>query len=414
MTTSQHQHDATNANPITRRRFLAGTSASVLGLTVLNPELLRGAEANFRINLGLIGCGNRGKWIASLFQKHGGYNFVAVADYFQDHVDEAGEKLNVPAAKRYTGLSGYHRLLEQKLDAVAIESPPYFHPEQAAAAVDAGKHVYLAKPIAVDVPGCLTVAESGQKATAKKLCFLVDFQTRACKPHQEAAKAVHDGEIGQIVSAEAAYHCGPTFDHQDQLLRKDPQNPELRLRAWGLDRVFSGDVITEQNIHALDLACWLLNADPVRAHGTGGSKRGFVGDCWDHFAVIYYFPNDVVVSFNSTQVGYGYDDIMCRVFGAKGTADVHYSDNVTVKAKEFHCAGKVGSIYKDGVENNITTFYDSITGRRYANTTVPASVRSNLTTILGRTAAYRNGVVTWQEIMQAKQKLVPDLKGLRV
>ena len=413
MTTSQHQHGASDANPITRRRFLAGTGASVMAFTVLKPGLVRGAEANSKISLGLIGCGNRGKWVASLFQKHGGYNLVAVADYFQDHADEAGEKLNVPAGQRFTGLSGYRRLLEQKLDAVAIETPPYFHPEQAAAAVDAGKHVYLAKPIAVDVPGCLTVAESGQKATARKLCFLVDFQTRACKPHQEAAKAVHDGEIGQIVSAEATYHCGPTFERQDQLLRQDPQNPELRLRAWGLDRAFSGDVITEQNIHALDLACWLLDADPVRAYGTGGSKRGFVGDCWDHFAVIFYFPNDVAVSFNSTQVGYGYNDIMCRVFGLTGTADVHYSDTVTVKAKEFHSTGKVGGIYKEGVENNIATFHDSITRGQYANTTVPASVRSNLTTILGRTAAYQNDVVSWKDIMRRKEKLVPDLKGLK-
>jgi predicted dehydrogenase len=175
---------------MTRRRFIAGTGASVLAFTVLKPERVRGAEANSKIDIGLIGCGNRGKWVADLFQKNGGYNIVAVADYFQDHADEAGAKFNVPAANRYTGLSGYRKLLEQKLDAVVIESPPYFHPEQAAAAIDAGKHVYLAKPIAVDVPGCQTVAESGKKATAKKLCFQVDFQTRANKLYQDAVKAV--------------------------------------------------------------------------------------------------------------------------------------------------------------------------------------------------------------------------------
>jgi myo-inositol 2-dehydrogenase/D-chiro-inositol 1-dehydrogenase len=385
----------------------------MLAFTVLKPQLARGAEANSKIDIGLIGCGNRGKWIAGLFQKHGGYNFVAVADYFQDHVDQAGEKLKVPAASRFTSLSGYRKLLEQKLDAVVIESPPYFHPEHAAAAVDAGKHVYVAKPIAVDVPGCLTIAESGKKATAKKLCFLVDFQTRACKVHQDAVKAVHDGEIGNLISAESAYHCGPTWERMDLLLRKDPTNPEVRLRAWGVDRLLSGDVITEQNIHALDLACWLLDAEPIRAYGTGGRKREFVGNCWDHFAVVFYFPNDVLVSFNSTQAGYGYDDIMCRVFGLTGTADVHYSDNVIVKAKEFHSAGKVGAIYSEGVENNIATFHDSITRGECANLTVPASVRSNLTTILGRTAAYRNGVATWQEMMQAKEKFTPDHKGLK-
>ena len=101
MTTPENNHPTSTTPPITRRRFIAGTSASVLAFSVIKPALLRGAEANSKINIGLIGCGDRGKWIADLFQKHGGYNFVAVADYFQDHADEAGEKLNVPAANRY-------------------------------------------------------------------------------------------------------------------------------------------------------------------------------------------------------------------------------------------------------------------------------------------------------------------------
>ena len=413
MTASENEHGKTDTAPITRRRFIAGTGASVLAFTVLKPGLARGAEANSKIDIGLIGCGNRGKWIGDLFQKNGGYNIVAVADYFQDRADEVGAKFKVPGASRYAKLSGYRRLLEQKLDAVVIESPPYFHPEQAAAAIAAGKHVYLAKPIAVDVPGCQTVAESGKQATAKKLCFQVDFQTRANKRYQDAVKAVHDGALGKVVSVEANYQCGATWDSMDQLLRKDPKNPEVRLRAWGVDRLLSGDVITEQNIHALDVACWMLDAEPVSACGTGGRKREFVGDCWDHFAVIFYFPNNLVVSFNSHQSGYGFDDILCRVYGLKGTADTHYFGNVTVKATEFHSDGSVGNLYTDGVETNIATFRDKITKGDYANPTVPASVRSNLTTILGRTAAYKNGVVTWQEMMHKGERFVADLKGLK-
>ena len=414
MTTPENEHGKTDTAPITRRRFIAGTGASVLAFTILKPGLVGGAEANSKIDIGLIGCGGRGKWIADLFQKNGGYNIVAVADYFQDHADEAGAKFNVPAANRYTGLSGYHRLLEQKLEAVVIESPPYFHPEQAAAAIDAGRHVYLAKPIAVDVPGCQTVAESGQKATVKRLCFQVDFQTRANKLYQDAVKAVHHGEIGKIVSVEANYQAGEAWASMDQLLRKDPKNPEARLRAWGVDRLLSGDIITEQNIHALDVACWMLDAAPVRAYGTGGCKRDTAGTCWDHFGVIYYFPNDLVVSFNSHQSGYGYDDIMCRVYGLKGTADTHYFGNVTVKGTEFHLDGKMGNLYTEGAETNIASFHDNITKGECGNTSVPASVRSNLTTILGRMAAYKNGVVTWQEMMRVKEKFVADLKGLKV
>ena len=413
MTTAQDQNEPKDVAPITRRRFLAGTSASVAAFTILSPELLRGAEANAKINIGLIGCGGRGKWIAGLFKKHGGYNLVAVADYFQDQVDGVGSQFDVEPSRRFTGLNAYRRLLDQKLDAVAIESPPYFHPEQAAAAVEAGKHVYLAKPVAVDVPGCLTVAESGKKATEKKLCFLVDFQTRANKFYQDAVKAVHDGELGKLVSAEANYQTGEAWHAMDQLLRKDPKNPEARLRAWGVDRLLSGDVITEQNIHALDVACWMLNAAPLRAYGAGGRKRDSAGDCWDHFAVIFYFPNEMVLSFNSHQSGYGYDDIMCRVYGLKGTADTHYFGNVTVKATELRLDDKVANLYAEGVETNIATFHDSITNGQHANPTVAPSVRSNLTTILGRTAAYKNAVVTWDEMMRRKEKFSPDLKGLK-
>jgi hypothetical protein len=135
------------ARNVNRRRFIAGTSAK-LGLTLLTPKLAFGVEANTAINLGLIGCGGRGKWIANLFRKQGGYKLVAVADYFQNRLDSVGEEFQVGADRRFTGLSGYKRLLEQPLDAVVIQSPPYFHPEQAAAAVAAGKHVYLAQPVA--------------------------------------------------------------------------------------------------------------------------------------------------------------------------------------------------------------------------------------------------------------------------
>ena len=401
------------ASALTRRRFLAGTSASVVAFTVLRPELVRGAQANSKIDLGLVGCGGRGTWLADLFQKHGGYNLVALADYFQDRVDGAAERLKVPSAQRFTGLSAYRKLLAQRLDAVAIETPPYFHAEQAAATVAAGKHVYLAKPVAVDVPGCLSVEESGKAATGKKLCFLVDFQTRANKFYQEAVRKVHEGELGKLVSVEANYQCGFTFEHLDQVLRKDPTNPEVRLRAWGIDRVLSGDIITEQNIHAIDVASWMLNAEPVRAYGTGGRTRDFIGNCWDHFAVIFYYPNDLVVSFNSHQSGFGYDDIMCRAYGLKGTADTHYFGNVMVKTSDFYSSNNVGNLYTDGAVANIATFHENIIRGEFSNPTVAPSVRSNLTTILGRLAAYKNDVVTWKEMMRERQKLEADLMGLK-
>ena len=398
---------------ITRRKFLAGAGATALGLTILKPELLGGAEANSKINIGVIGCGGRGAWIAELFAKNGNYNVVAVADYFQDRVDGIGEKLKIPGPKRFTGLSGYKKLLEEKLDAVAIETPPYFHPEQAAAAVEAGKHVYLAKPIAVDVPGCQSIAESGRKATQKKLAFQVDFQTRAMPAYQEILSRVHKGDIGKLVTVYAEYQTSLMFEDRDAQVRKDPNNAELRLRAWGIDRILSGDVITEQNIHALDVATWFTNADPIKAIGHGGRARPFIGDCWDHYSVLFYFPEDLVVTFTAKQVGFGYDDIMVRAHGMNGTASTSYGNRCWLRSRDDAFEGKTDNIYQVGVERNMVTFYENITKGEFGNPTVVPSVRSNLTTILGRTAAYKKGEVTWDQILKAKEKWHFDAKGLK-
>jgi len=397
---------------LNRRGFLAGTTA--VGLSIVKPELVTGAEANSKVKLGLIGCGGRGNWIANLFMQHGGYQFVAAADYFADRTERTVNRLKIPAAQGFSGLSGYKRLLEAKPDAVVIETPPYFHPEQALAGAEAGCHVYCAKPVAVDVPGCLTIAEAGRKATENKRCMLVDFQTRANDFYREAVRRVHAGDIGTLVSGEAVYYCGPTWGGAG-ILAADPKNPENRLRAWGLDRVLSGDVITEQNIHALDVASWFVDRQPLRAYGTCGKKgRKHQGTCNDHFAAIFTYPNDVLVSFASKQFGTGYDDIGCRMYGPLGTADTHYFGVVMIRGKKSYKGGRLGNLYTEGAVRNIADFHTSITKGDYSNPTVAPSVRSNLTTILGRTAAYKRAEVSWDEMIKAAEKLefpVADLKG---
>jgi predicted dehydrogenase len=394
---------------------MAGAGASALSFMIVKSQLVRGTEANSKIRLGLIGCGGRGTWIAGLFRDHGGYEIVAAADYFQDKVDAFGEKLGVPPAHRYTGLSGYRRLLEQKVDAVAVESPAYFHPEQAAAAVDARRHVYLAKPIAVDVPGCHLVARSGKRAAAKKLCFLVDFQTRANELYQEAIKRVHDGAIGRFAFGEATYHANETWKHQEEFLKDDPANPRNRLRAWGLDRVLSGDIITEQNIHTLDVASWIMNEPPVSAVGIGGRKVRKLRTCWDFFTLVFEYPNKVGITFNSKQFkGHGSPGgIRNRMFGSKGVLETEYGGQVLIRGENFYRGGQTADIYKQGAVNNIATFYDSITGARFDNPTVAPSVRSNLVTILGRTAAYAGEKVYWSKLIKSADKWEADLRGLK-
>jgi len=400
---------------ITRRRFIAGAGATALSFTVIKPELVRGYDASSKVDLGLIGCGGRGTWIAELFKQHGGYNVVAVADYFQDRVDGCGGKLGVANARRYTGLSGYRKLLD-KVDAVAIESPPYFHPQQAADSVDAGCHVYVAKPLAVDAPGCRSIGDSGKKATAKKLCFLVDFQTRADKFYMEALKRVRDGALGRFAFGESIYHAGCPFKRMYKTWRDDARNPENRLRAWGLDRILSGDIITEQNIHTLDVMSWIMDQEPIWAVGTGGRTVRPVGTCWDHFAILFEYPNNVGITFSSRQMeGHGTqpEGIRNRMFGSKGVLETEYGGQVIIRGENFYRGGRSPSIYKEGAVVNIANFYKNITSGNFDNPTVAPSVRSNLITILGRTAAYEGRKVTWNEIIKSKKKLDANLKGLK-
>lgn len=401
------------ASGLSRRRFLAeaGTAAA---FTVIAPELVRGSTQSSKIAVGLIGCGGRGRWIADLFARHGGYQIVAVADYFSERADAVGDKHAVAPERRFTGLAGYRRLLEQKLDAVAIETPPYFHPAQASDAVAAGKHVYLAKPVAVDVPGCTTIGQSGARATANRLCFLVDFQTRANDLFIEAVRRVHGGALGPIAFGEATYHAEDPFEEQAQHARSDA--PESRLRAWGLSRELSGDIITEQNIHTLDVASWVMGKPPVRAYGTGGRKYRDVGTCFDTFSIVFHYPGDVGLTFSSRQFkGHGTrpEGIRTRIFGADGVFESEYGGQVLVRGKQFYRGGETPTIYEQGAVTNIATFHDAIKRGDFTNATVTESVRSTLVTILGRTAAYKGQVVTWDEMSRSDERLVPDLKGLK-
>jgi myo-inositol 2-dehydrogenase/D-chiro-inositol 1-dehydrogenase len=399
-----------------RREFMAKAGAAALSATVLRPELVSGTQANSRIRAGLVGCGGRGGWIAKLFQKHGGYEIAAVADYFKERADEVGTALGVPESRRFTGLAGYKRVLDAGVDAVVIETPPYFHPEQAAAAVDAGAHVYVAKPIAVDVPGCHSIAASAKKATAKRRAFLVDFQTRAHPSFIEALRRVHGGGLGEFLFGEAQYHAESPWEEWYGPLGADPANPELRLRAWGLDRALSGDMITEQDIHAIDVMSWIMGPPPLHALGCGGLKaRPKVGTCWDHFVVYFQYPAKVGVQFSGRQFkGHGTaEGIKNRMFGSKGVLETEYGGTVLIRGENFWNGGRTAEIYESGAVANIAAFHRAVTEADFQNPTVTPSVQSTLITILGRKSATENRVVTWEELIKDGERLRPDLKGLK-
>jgi predicted dehydrogenase len=400
-------------NSINRRRLLKTTTLAAAGATLAAPLRAAQAGGSRKLRVGLVGCGGRGNFIAGLMAEHGGYEIVAGADYFQDRLDGFGAKFKVPAGKLFPGRSGFRKMIEDAgLDVVAIESPPYFHPEQAQAAVEAGKHVYVAKPVAVDVPGCLSIEQSGALATRKGLTFLVDFQTRADEFYQGAIRRLHDGAIGDLSWGESTYHAGLPFAGMEAFLKKDPEDPEMRLRAWGVDRVLSGDIITEQNIHTLDVASWIMNRKPLNATGSANRKvRGF-GNCSDHFSVLYRFEGEVDISFTSRQYnGHGTqpDGIRNRMFGTGGVLECKYAGQVLLRAREIY-RGQSPALYKTGPVTNIADFHTAVTKGDASNPTVAPSVESNLLTILGRSAAYLGRNVTWDEMMQANEALDPGLE----
>jgi len=384
-----------------RRGFMKAAAAGTL---ILGARSALGAAANETLEIGLIGCGGRGPWIGNLFQKNSATKVVAVHDPFKDRVEEAGKRLDVPGNRQYTGLDGYHELIASGVDAVAIISPPYFHPEQTVSALEAGKHVYLAKPIAVDVPGCTAIVDAANKH-GDTLCTWVDFQTRQHPFYIEAIKRLHDGLIGEPVVGQAYYYA------RRLNIKMEPGTEEARLRNWVFDIALSGDIIVEQNVHMLDVANWMLKTHPLKAHGTGGRKaRVDVGDCWDHFVVTYWYPNDVIIDFSSGQFVHAFEDLCTRLHCTTGSLDTHYGGDVVLEGKsEAYRPGSTAAIYEEGAVANIKAFHAAITGGKPINN-AEESARSTLTGVLGRMAAYQGKTVTWDEMMQANEKLEANLK----
>ena len=390
-----------------RRGFLAAATG---GLLILKPETVFGTQANSNVELGLIGCGGRGNWIGEFFPEYTGARFVAMADVVRQNLDATGEKFKVDAGRLYYGPDAYNELVNSKLDAVVIETPTYYHPQQAEAAVAAGKHVYVAKPIAVDVPGALQFLAAGRRAKGK-VSFLVDFQTRARPVYQEAAERIHRGDVGKPAMAQVFYYAGrPGAGVKDM-----PADPEAaRMKAWYRDRVLSGEIIVEQNIHVIDVANWFLKSHPLKASGTGGrtdwTGTNFSdGDAWDHFVVTFWYP-ETHVTFSSHQLNGSFSDLCVRVVGVKGAADTHYGGLIRITGENPWLGAEQDPTFKEGAVTNVKNFVESIRTGQLVNN-VEQAVESNLTAILGRMAAYKNGAeATWKAMLESTERWEADLK----
>jgi len=401
-----------------RRRFLASAAAAV-GPWVLSARG-RAAEASDsaekpaitrKIKLGVVGCGGRGRWIANLFREHGGYEMHAVADYFPNVAEQAGDGLGVHKDRRFSGLSGHAKLIESGVEAVALETPPYFFPQHARAAVDAGLHVYMAKPVAVDAPGCRAIDEAGKQATAKGRCFLVDYQVPTDPHNREVVERIHAGGLQQMTLVDSWYLAGAFADPP----LTDTIASRLRGLVWVNDVAIGASYHVNACIHAVQAALWIAGAAPVAAVGDSRRCRPDPhGDSRDIYSITYTFEDGLIVHHRGRHVndGTGFD-VGCYCYGHGAAARIGYTGKAYVRGGPKHYGGgDVENLYVAGARRNIDTFYWNIVRERFDNPTLRDGVDAALATILGREACRRRTRLTMKGLLAENRRLEVDLTGL--
>jgi len=407
--------DESKTGRMGRRGFLktAAGAAATAGLLIVKPGAVRGLEANSKVEVGIIGGGHRGNFIGDRMKQHGGYAIHAVADYFPEVSDKLGEKYGVDKARRFSGLSGYKKVLESGVKALAILDVPYFYPDQAKAAVDAGCHVYIAKPAAVDVPGTLAIGSAAAEATRKNRCFLVDYQLPLDPANAEVIKRVREGGIGPLAHI---LSFGKTAAWADP-----PKGPTIESRLqrtiWLSDIALGGDTIVSYDIHILDGLMALLGKRAASASGASRICRPQPhGDRVDACGVVFELDDGTLWTHVTQSLNNNADfsDMTASVFGLSATAHLGYGGKVYVRGGEKHFVGNVsGSIYNEGAERNVADFHRNITEGRFENTTAKRAVDGHLTAILGREAAARRTRLTMDELIKENKRLEVDLSGLK-
>ncbi len=411
--------DSETSSTLSRRRFvggaLAAAGAPLLAATrgVAQEKLAEPKPAFARkIKLGVVGNGGRGKWIAGLFHKHGGYEIHSVADYFKEVADAAGDQFGVDKARRFSGLSGYKRVIESGIEAIALETPPYFFPEHASAAVEAELHVYMAKPVAVDVPGCMAIAKAGKKATADKRCFLVDYQMPTDPINMDVATRIRDGGLGKLGYVLSYGFSGGIADPP----RGKTIENRLRGLIWVNDIAMGCDYIGNYDIHAIDAALWVLGKRPIAAGGHSRILRPDPhGDGRDVCSVLYEFADGLVMNHQGQWLCNNTGQrLTCEFYGLQANATICYWGKAQVRGGPQHIGPRnVENLYQAGAMRNIGEFYQCVTEGRFDNPTVGRAVDGCLTCILGREAAARHTRLTMDELIKESKRLDVDLSGLK-
>jgi myo-inositol 2-dehydrogenase / D-chiro-inositol 1-dehydrogenase len=409
-----------------RRQFLQTGTGVVSGMLLLNPRAAFGYEANSAVRHGLLGCGNRGSSVAESFARNTSARIVAVADIFPDKLAAGHERfntilasLNQPAIDDkllFHGPHAFEQLASSKdVDLIQISTPPYFHVQHLEAAVASGKHVYCEKPVGIDIAQAKHALEIAKRVKPNQSVD-VGFQCRMAPPIAALQQKIKAGSLGKIVTISGNYNAPASTEKTREGEGKD----EYRLRNWLWDRVLSGDILVEQNIHIIDLANWMVGAHPLKATTTGGRNvLTHWGDIWDNYQVDYTYPNDVHFTFASTQFGSdGVFDAGLKLFGASGSATCPYAGPVGVtgpnawswKESEGTAAGS-GQFAANGAFNDNLKYADREKERTFIDSIVSGPVHNQiadgvetaLSCILGRMAGYQKHEVTWEQMLAQKE-----------
>ncbi|MBD3267684.1 hypothetical protein GF373_13525 [bacterium] len=385
-----------------RRNFLKQSTlaAGASSLMITRPELVFGANANSKINLGIIGCGGRGTHDGRNLIKTGNVQIVALADYFDFQAKGLANTFDVDVKNCYWGIEAYKNLIARKdVDAVLLTTTPYFRPMQFEEAIKNGKHVFTEKPIATDPWGCRKFHEIGKLAEKKKLVVGAGLQTRYEKTRQKIAKMIQDGAIGELMFGHSTRMGGDLWRRG-----RKPNFSQLdfEVRNWLYFTWASGDFVTEQHIHNIDVFNWFTGKLPVCAHASGGrKKRTDVGNIYDYIQVIWEYPGGFCYTHTGSQIKGGYNNMVSQIQGTGGYYDAQgWNGKLAINDGETVEHGGIGQASMQ----EMIEFTEAVLGKRDYLNNADYVTTSTFTCLMARKAAYEQKKVYWKDLWDSNEK----------
>lgn len=409
--------DADSWRP-SRRQFLTTLLA---GTTVAVPAILssRGQPGHSEtLRVGLIGCGGRGTGAAGQALKADPNTVLtAMADVFREPIETAlaslkqdpaiADRVQVPPDRRFVGLDAYQRLIDSGVDVVLQAAPPGFRPQHVRAAVEAGKHQFVEKPVATDVAGVRSILESARIAREKKLAWVAGFCWRYDRARREFYRRIRDGAIGEIRAIYATYYTGPVKPMPPPEQRPPGMGDvEWQIRNWYNFVWLSGDGLVEQACHSVDKILWAMQDEPpVKAVATGGRQTpNHEGNIYDHMHVVYEWANGVRAFVGQRQIAGCFNQNSDFLMGTRGEGVIDGWRAVYIKGEHpWRFLEPNNDMYQ---QQHDELFASIRKGEPIQDGEWEA--RSTLVAIMGRMAAYTGLEITWEMMQQSKEQLVPD------